>query len=53
VLCLSGDHEQLATLCGRVLIFRRGRVARELAGAEVTKERIAHECFGSDVPSAA
>ena len=53
VLCLSGDHEQLATLCGRVLIFRRGRIARELAGPAVTKERIAHECFGSDIPSAA
>jgi ribose transport system ATP-binding protein len=53
VLCLSGDHEQLATLCDRVLIFRRGRVARELVGPEVTKERIAHECFGSDIPTAA
>jgi len=53
VLCLSGDHEQLATLCSRVLIFRRGRAVRELAGPEVTKERIAHECFGTDIPSAA
>jgi ribose transport system ATP-binding protein len=53
VLCLSGDHEQLAALCSRVLIFRRGLIARELVGSEVTKERIAHECFGSDIPSAA
>jgi ribose transport system ATP-binding protein len=53
VLCLSGDHEQLAMLCGRVLIFRRGRVTRELTGSEVTKERIAHECLGSDVYAAA
>jgi ribose transport system ATP-binding protein len=53
VLCLSGDHEQLAALCARVLIFRRGQIARELVGSEVTKERIAHECFGSDLPSAA
>jgi ribose transport system ATP-binding protein len=53
VLCLSGDHEQLAALCSRVLIFRRGLIARELVGPEVTKERIAHECFGSDIPSAA
>jgi ribose transport system ATP-binding protein len=53
VLCLSGDHEQLAILCSRVLIFRRGRVARELAGSEVTKERIAHECLGSDIQAAA
>ncbi len=53
VLCLSGDHEQLAMLCGRVLIFRQGRVARELREADVTKERIAHECLGSDIPAAA
>lgn len=53
VLCLSGDHEQLAALCVRVLIFRRGQIARELVGSEVTKERIAHECFASDVPSTA
>ena len=53
VLCLSGDHEQLATLCDRVLIFRRGRIAHELAGPEVTKERITHECFGSNIPTAA
>jgi ribose transport system ATP-binding protein len=53
VLCLSGDHEQLALLCDRVLIFRRGRIAADLAGPDVTKDRIAHECLGTDLPSAA
>ena len=53
VLCLSGDHEQLEMLCSRVLIFRRGRVACELVGPEVRKDRIAHECLGSDFASAA
>jgi ribose transport system ATP-binding protein len=53
VLCLSGDHEQLALLCDRVLIFRRGRIAADLIGPDVTKERIAHECLGSDLPTAA
>jgi ribose transport system ATP-binding protein len=52
VLCLSGDHEQLELLCSRVLIFRRGRIVRELAGPEVTKDRIAHECLGADLASA-
>jgi len=47
VLVLSGDHEQLALLCRRVLIFRHGRIVAELAGAEVTEERMAHECFGT------
>jgi ribose transport system ATP-binding protein len=53
VLCLSGDHEQLEILCSRVLIFRRGRIVAELAGSDVTKDRIAHECLGADLPSAA
>ncbi|MGH7057372.1 MAG: ATP-binding cassette domain-containing protein, partial [Acetobacteraceae bacterium] len=47
VLCLSADHEQLALLAGRVLIFRRGRIVRTLAGREVTKERIARACLDS------
>jgi ribose transport system ATP-binding protein len=47
VLVLSGDHEQLALLCARVLIFRHGRIAAELAAADVTEERMAHACFGS------
>ena len=45
VLCASSDYEQLALICDRVLIFDRGRVARELRGSEITKERIAHECY--------
>ncbi len=53
VLCLSSDHEQLALLCQRVLIFRRGRVVAELTGAEVTEERMAHECFGPAAEHAA
>jgi ribose transport system ATP-binding protein len=53
VLCLSGDHEQLEMLCSRVLIFRRGRIVQELTGPEVTKDRIAHECLGADLPTAA
>ena len=47
VLVLSGDHEQLSLLCARVLIFRHGRIAAELAGADVTEERMAHACFGA------
>ena len=50
VLCLSGDHEQLALLCRRVLIFRRGRIVAELTDTDVTEERMAHECFGSAEP---
>jgi ribose transport system ATP-binding protein len=48
VLCLSSDHEQLATLCRRALVFRQGRISAELAGPDVSKERMAYECFGTD-----
>jgi len=46
VLCCSSDHEQLARLCQRVLIFRRGRIVAELRGEDVTEERISRACFG-------
>jgi ribose transport system ATP-binding protein len=44
VLCASGDAELLAETCDRVLIFAGGAVAGQLAGDEVTKERIAERC---------
>jgi ribose transport system ATP-binding protein len=47
VICASADHEQLALLCDRVLIFARGELVRELAGDEVTKERITEQCLRS------
>ena len=45
VVCVSTDYEQLAAVCDRVVVFGRGRVARELVGREITKERIAEQCF--------
>jgi ribose transport system ATP-binding protein len=45
VVCVSTDHEQLAAVCDRVVVFGRGRVARELTGDQVTKERIAEQCY--------
>ncbi|MCW2762083.1 MAG: sugar transporter ATP-binding protein [Marmoricola sp.] len=45
VVWVSIDHEQLAAVCDRVLVFGRGRVARELTGDQVTKERIADQCY--------
>jgi ribose transport system ATP-binding protein len=41
VVWVSIDSEQLAAICDRVVVFGRGRVARELTGDQVTKERIA------------
>jgi ribose transport system ATP-binding protein len=45
VLCASTDYEQLAAVCDRVVVFGRGRVERELTGDQVTKERIAEQCY--------
>ena len=47
VICASADYEQLAQICDRVLIFAFGRVIRELTGGDVTKERIAEQCYKS------
>jgi ribose transport system ATP-binding protein len=44
VLCASSDAEQLAAICDRVLVLARGRVVSELAGTDVTKDRIAERC---------
>ena len=47
ILCASTDYEELAQICDRVLIFARGRVMRELGGAELCKESIAERCLRS------
>jgi ribose transport system ATP-binding protein len=45
VVCASTDYAQLAAVCDRVVVFGRGRVVRELTGDQVTKERIAEQCY--------
>ncbi len=42
VACIinSSDAMELAGLCDRVLVFSRGRIIRELVGAEITEENI-------------
>ena len=47
VVCASSDYEQLAMICDRVLVFGRGRVGRELAGDDVTKDRITEQCYAA------
>lgn len=45
VVWVSTDYEQLAAVCDRVVVFSRGRAVRELTGDQVTKERIAEQCY--------
>jgi ribose transport system ATP-binding protein len=47
VLLASIDPADLAVLCDRVLVFREGRVARELTG-ELEPDTITHAVFGED-----
>lgn len=41
VVVCSGDYEQLAEVCTRVLVLHDGAVGATLTGAEITEERIA------------
>jgi ABC-type sugar transport system ATPase subunit len=43
VLLCSTDLDEIVSLCHRVLVFRRGRVAAELAGPELTRHRLLTE----------
>ncbi|HET6213599.1 MAG TPA: sugar ABC transporter ATP-binding protein [Micromonosporaceae bacterium] len=43
VLLCSTDLDELVSLCDRVLVFRRGRIAAELSGAELTRHRLLTE----------
>lgn len=40
VLLVSSDMEELALACDRVLVLRGGRIVREVAAAELTKDRL-------------
>ncbi|WP_414476329.1 sugar ABC transporter ATP-binding protein [Microvirga sp. M2] len=47
VVCASSDHEQLAAICDRVLVFARGQVVKKLTAGELTKDQITESCFHS------
>jgi ribose transport system ATP-binding protein len=46
VLYASADHAELAEVCDRVLVFRRGRLVRSLTGDRLDKDSITRECIG-------
>ncbi|MDX6238335.1 MAG: ribose transport system ATP-binding protein [Kribbellaceae bacterium] len=46
VIYASADHAELAEICDRVLVFRRGLLARTLSGDQLTKHTITSECIG-------
>jgi ribose transport system ATP-binding protein len=48
VVLLSSDAVELQGMCDRVLVFSRGHVVRELAGAEINEENITGAAVTSD-----
>jgi len=42
VVVVSTDFEEVARLCHRALVFSRGRIVTELAGEDLTIERLIH-----------
>lgn len=45
VLISSGDYEQLAAICHRILILRDGRITHELTGPGIAEREIAEAVF--------
>jgi len=45
VIIASGEYEDLANLCDRVLVFRDGVVASDLSGEGLTTQRITEQCY--------
>ena len=49
VIVASTDDDQLAAICDRVVIFRRGRVQEVLSAPGLTKDAIANACYAEAV----
>jgi ribose transport system ATP-binding protein len=47
IICASSDAEQLARICGRVIVLNKGRVSTSLTGDALTKERILESVYNS------
>jgi len=45
VVVASAEHEDLANICTRVIVFDSGRIVGELAGAELTENNILDLCY--------
>ena len=48
ILLCSTDLDEIVALCHRVLVFRRGRIAVELAGPTLTRHRLLTEMNATD-----
>jgi ribose transport system ATP-binding protein len=53
IICASSDHDELASLADRVLVFGEHSIIGQLTGADVSKEHIAHMSYSVASPTAA
>ena len=47
IVIASSEYEDLANVCNRVVVMRRGRTMTELAGHDLTSERILERCYAT------
>jgi ribose transport system ATP-binding protein len=47
IVISSSEYEDLANVCNRVVVMRRGRVVTELSGDDLTSERILERCYAT------
>jgi ribose transport system ATP-binding protein len=52
VVLISAEYADLANLCDRVIVMRRGRQIADLSGANISEQRIAALCMMNDAPVA-
>ena len=48
VIVVSTDFEEVAHICHRALVFSRGRIVQELAGAQLTTAALIHAASASE-----
>ena len=46
IIMVSSELEEVLAECDRVIVMFQGRISGEVAGAEITKERVLHLAFG-------
>lgn len=52
IVIASSQHDDIAAVCTRALVFSRGRVVEELQGGEITADALLSACFRAETRTA-